>query len=210
MSCKLVVQELILNLGITMLPTDILDILTNHYAPLSEECFHELLQNIQIKAVKKGDILVKDGQYAKQAYFILQGCARAYYLKDGKEITDWFAFENEFISAIVSFFGNEASPHYIEVLEDSVVVSISKDTVELLSSKFHDFEHLMRIALTKTVLQHQRRISSILFHSAEERYEQFLELHPNITQRVALKYIASYIGISMETLSRVRSTQSRT
>ena len=106
---------------------DIVAIIEENYAPLSPECQQELLKNLTIKSVKKGTTLVREGQFATKAYFMLKGCARAYYLKDGRDISDWFAFEYEFISSIVSFFGELPSPHYIETLEPSIILELTKE-----------------------------------------------------------------------------------
>ena len=183
--------------------------LYDSYAPLSDESKHELISNLKIKTCAKGEVIVREGQNADKVFYVVQGCARAYYLKDGRDITDWFAFEDEFITAIISFFGDEPSPHYIELLEDAILIELTKEVVERLSQKFHDFEHLIRIAVTRTMLQHQKRLSSILFNTAEERYEQIMLMYPNITNRVPLTHIASYLGMTLETLSRVRGARSR-
>lgn len=187
-------------------PSTILNKIEEHYSSLSKECFEALVNKLSLKSIPKGEVLVREGQFAKKAYFILQGCARAYYLKDGKDISDWFAFENEFISPIVSFFGNEPSPHYIETLQDAVVAEITRESIEQLSDEFHEIERLIRIEVTNTMLSQQNRISSILFHTAEERYKKLLSINPDITKRVPLMHIASYLGITIETLSRVRSS----
>lgn len=97
------------------------------------------------------------------------------YLKDGKDISDWFSFENDFICSIVSYFNNEPSPHYIEVLENSVLLEFSKSEIDALSDKYHDFERLIRIIVTEIILSHQKRIASILFHNAEQKYENLLK-----------------------------------
>lgn len=184
---------------------DILNIIDKNYAPLTFECKEELINNIKIVSFKKGEIIVREGQYADKAYFIIEGCGRAYYLKGGKDITDWFAFEHEFISAIVSFFGNEPSPHFIEMVQESMVIEISKETVEHLSNKYHCFEKLIRVVVTNVMLSQQERISSILFQTAEQRYKEMLSIRPDIINKFPLKHIASYLGMTLETLSRVRS-----
>ena len=102
------------------------------YSPLSIECQQEFIANSKINSFKKGEIVVREGEFSKKAYLIVQGCARAYYLKEGKDISDWFAFENDFMAAIVSFFSKEPSPHYVEFVEDSTVYEFSKDTIDSL------------------------------------------------------------------------------
>ena len=90
-----------------------------------------------------------------------------------------------------------------------MIIELSRETTETLSNKYHDFERLMRIIVTKTMLRQQERIASILFQKAEQRYETLLTIYPNITQRVSLTHISSYLGITLETLSRIRGRKKR-
>ena len=89
------------------------------------------------------------------------------------------------------------------------MIEISKEVIDELAEKYHDFERLIREVVTQTMLSQQERISSILFHSAEQRYEQILSIRPDIINRVPLMHIASYLGMTLETLSRVRSLKAR-
>ena len=197
------------NYKITVTTEEIVNIISEVYSPLTCECQQELADDVIILSLKKGATLVKEGQYSDKTYYIIKGCARAYYLKEGKDISDWFAFENEFISSIVSFFVNKPSPHYIELLENSILIEIARDKIEKLSDKYHDFERLIRVVVIKTMLSQQERMASMQFHSAEQKYENILAIHQNITKRVPLMHIASYLGITLETLSRVRSPKNR-
>lgn len=193
-----------------MMTTDeIIKRITGQYAPLSPACQAALLEVVSVLSFEKGHTLVREGQYADKAFFIVEGCARAYYLKDGKDVSDWFAFEGEFISSIVSFFTHQMSPHYIELLEDAILLELSREAVEMLADQYHDFERLVRMVVTKTMLQQHERIVGLQFNTAEQRYEQLLTIRPNITQRVPLTHIASYLGITLETLSRIRNPKKR-
>lgn len=175
------------------------------YTPLSPACRQAFLEHFDYQTLPKGAVVVREGQFSDRAYLIVQGSARAYYLKDGKDISDWFAFENEFMASIVSFFNKEASPHYIEFIEDSTVIELSRDTIEQLSGQHHDFERFISKVVTKTMLGLRERLSSILFNKAEERYQQLIGIRPDISNRVPLTHIASYLGITLETLSRIRN-----
>ncbi len=188
---------------------EVLKVIDKNYSPLSLECQADLLAVSSIRFIDKGEIIVKEGQYADKVYFILKGCARAYYINDGKDVSDWFAFENEFISSIVSFFGKQPSPHYIEFVEQSIVFEVSRESIESLSKKYHEFERLIRVVVTKVMLSQQERISSILFQTSEQRYKHFISAHPNITNRIPLMHIASHLGMTLETLSRVRNPKKR-
>lgn len=188
---------------------EIINRISETYSKLSFECQQKLSNNSKFLVLPKGEILVREGQYSDKTFFIFNGCARAYYLKDGKDISDWFAFDNDFISSINSFFLNIPSPHFIELLEDSVILEISRIDAEKLSDEHTDFERLSKIVVTKTMLQQQERISSMQFHSAEQKYDNILSIRPDITQRIPLTHIASYIGITLETLSRIRNFKNR-
>lgn len=182
-----------------------IDSITAHYCPLSEESRADFRDCLRVEDVRKGEQLVKEGQYADKLYYILNGCAKAFYVKDGKTITDWFAFENEFICAIRSYFLDVPSPHYIEVLEDATLLVLTRQDMIWLCDKHHDFERLGRISTTKTMLQLQQRVVSMQFESARQRYLNLVALYPTIELRVPLGDVASFLGITQETLSRIRA-----
>ncbi len=185
----------------------VLKIITQNYAPLSEETIADFKRYAKILEVKKGTVLVKEGEYSDHLYFVVKGGVRAYYLKEGKSITDWFAFENDFISSIISFFLGVPSQHYIEVLEDNTTLMVLQlKDIEMLCDKYHDFERLGRLSTTKTMVQLQQRIVSLQFKSSKDRYNSLLEKYPQIELRAPLGDIASYLGITQETLSRIRNS----
>jgi len=177
------------------------------YTSLSDNCIKDLLNELKIISFAKNEIFVKEGQFSKKAYFVIAGSARAYYYKNDKDITDWFAFEGDFICPIVSFFSNKPSPHYLQAIEDSTLAEISKEKFDELTKTHLELQRLINAIVTETMLKQQKRISSILFYSAEEKYRQLLQEYPNILNRTPLKHIASHLGMTLETLSRVRKIQ---
>ena len=180
------------------------------YGPLSIDCQQDLIASSKMNTFKRSEIVIREGQFSKKAYLIMQGCARAYYLKDGRDISDWFTFENQFMASIVSFFSEEPSPHYVEFVEDSIVLEFSKDTLDHLSNKHRDLERLISKVVTETMLGLCERLYTIQFNKAEERYKHLISIQPDITQRIPLTHIASYLGITLETLSRIRHPKNRT
>lgn len=180
------------------------------YTPLSIECQQDLIANSKLCRFNKGEIVVREGQYSEKAYLIVEGCARAYYLKDGKDISDWFTFENQFMAPIVSFFSAKPSPHYVEFVEDSVVYEFSKATFDSLSQKYHDFERFVSKVVTETMLGLCERLYTIQFNRAEDRFKHLISIYPDITNRIPLTHIASYLGITLETLSRIRNKKTTT
>ncbi len=189
--------------------TEVIEAISKHITFLSAACQAELVSVSSIVSVPKNTILVKEGQFSNKAFFIVQGGARSYYLKDGKDVTDWFAFENEFIAAIKSYFQVVPSPNYLETLEHTVLLVLSKENSEKVSNSFNEFEKLQRMVVTQTMLKLQERVESIQFQTAEQKYDYLLSTCPGITQRVPLTHIASYLGITLETLSRIRKIKSR-
>jgi CRP-like cAMP-binding protein len=175
------------------------------YVPLSDECQSDLAAVSLVQQHPKSTYLVKKGQLADRFYFVAHGAARAYYVKGSKNITAWFAFENQFINALDSYFRNIPSPHYIELLEQSCVWSIAKKDAILLAKKHRDFEALSNKIILSTLLGLNDHVVSLRFGTAKERYQSLLTSRPDITNRVPLHHIASYLGITMETLSRIRN-----
>lgn len=178
---------------------------SEHYLQLPLECIQDLKECTTVLELEKGTELVKGGAYADKSYYIYKGAARAYLLKDGKDISDWFAFENEFISSINSFFLDVPSPHFIETIEPTILLEMDRENTLRLSDKYRSFERLEKLIVVRTMLKLQHRIASYQFETAKQKYESLVELRPDITQRVPLTHIASYLGITLETLSRVRS-----
>ena len=187
----------------------VLTSLSSNYAELSGEAAQELLGRCRLVRVEKNTILIKEGQYADKTYFIIEDAARACYLKDGREITDWFAFENEFVTAINSFFLRIPSPYRIEILEPTLLVEVTREVMTDLCDTHHSIERLCRVAVTKTMLQLQQQIVALQFESAHQKLENLMTIRPDILNRVALGRIASYLGITLETLSRIRNPKSR-
>lgn len=185
---------------------EIIEGIVTQFGTLSHETILDIKRVGQIRKVSKSDVLVREGDYSYELYYVVKGGARAYYLKDGKTITDWFAFENDFISSIVSFFLGVPSQHYIEVLEETTFMVLQLKDIEMLCDKYHDFERLCRLSTTKTMIQLQQRIVSLQFKSSKQRYDSLLEKYPQIELRAPLGDIASYLGITQETLSRIRNS----
>jgi CRP-like cAMP-binding protein len=180
-----------------------------HYLKLTNECRCELKDFSKVITLDRGTVVVREGQFSDKTFFIAKGSARAFYLKNSKDITDWFAFENHFICSINSFFLDVPSPHFIEVLEPSILLEISRDRANELSDKYREFDRLSKMVITHTMLQLQERIVSVQFETAQQKYDNLLNIRPDIIRRVALTHIASYLGITLETLSRIRNPKNR-
>ena len=182
-----------------------LDDIGKMYTPLTESARTDFTKYLKLKRYPKKSIIVKEGAHSDLLFYIHQGTVHAYYLKDGHEITDWFAFDHDFINAINSYYQGVPSPHYIEALEDVTILQISKGEIEFLCDQHRCIERLALVGTTKTMLALQQRVVSLQFESARSRYKSMTEVRPDIESRVPLSKIASYLGITSETLSRIRS-----
>ncbi len=177
------------------------------FSPISDNVANELADIIFSVTALKGEVLLEIGKVARYFYFVQKGAARIYYIKDAEDVTDYFALENQFIGGVVSLFTGEPSNKAIEVLEDSLLYALAYSDFEQLCSKHHELERLGRKLATFGFIEGQIRMESIRFMSASERYHQLEARYPGISNRIPLKYIASYIGTSQVSLSRIRAGQ---
>jgi CRP-like cAMP-binding protein len=176
-----------------------------HLQPLSPETVVALQSIIKDKTVKKGDLLVRMGQVPQHFYFICKGLARVYYVRSEQDVTDYFAIDHQFIGALPALFSQQPSHKAIEVLEDSDIEYFSYSEFDKLCERYHDLERAARKMSVFGMLEGQKRIESIRFYSARERYEELERLYPGITNRAPLKYIASYLGVTQVSISRIRA-----
>ena len=146
-----------------------------------------------------------EGKTCRHLYFLEQGALRGYYHVDGKEVTHWFSFENDFVTSFHSFITGTPAVENIQLIEGSVLWSITRDRLNYLLSRHHEIERLVRIIYERYYIRLEERFVNAHFKSATERYQDLMQQAPHIIERVPLGAIASYLGISQETLSRIRS-----
>lgn len=175
------------------------------YQPLSNEAEQALQECFTKITLAKNEFLLKEGKICRHLYFLEKGALRGFYNLDGKEITHWFGFENDFVTSFHSFITGEPAVENIQLLEGCTLWAIAKETVTSLLNQHHDIERLVRITYEKYYIRLEERYVNAQFKSAKERYENLLQKTPYILERVSLGFIASYLGISQETLSRIRS-----
>ena len=153
----------------------------------------------------KNHLLHVENKVCKHSFLIEKGVARIYHFKDGKDITSHFAFEGEAITAIDSLLQKKRSKYNIELLEDSTLFSVSFEDMENFYQQSIIHERFGRLFLQQVYVDLVERIEAIQFHTAQERYDNLLDKQPHILHRVPLMHISSYLGITQETLSRIRA-----
>ncbi|MDI1354938.1 MAG: Crp/Fnr family transcriptional regulator [bacterium] len=174
------------------------------FNPLSLEAEHAIASISKAIDVKKNTVLQPIGHTCKTIYFIKKGLARIYYFKDGVDITESFAFENNSVARVESLFTGVASKKAIQLIENSELVAINATQLFKLYDTYPQIERLFRLIVESAYVETIHRIESIQFHTAEERYKILIKEAPDVLKRVPLKYIASYLGITQVSLSRIR------
>ncbi len=171
---------------------------------LSAEERQFLIDHIELRRVLKNEILLSQGQISREFYFMLKGIVRLYYLKDVAEKTAFFYTENSFVSSYESFIRQSPAKHNLQAIEETHLAVISYDLAYEILDKFPKFEFLARMMMEEELIIYQDIISSFITLSAEERYLKLLKDQSEIIQRVPQHQLATYLGVSAETLSRIR------
>jgi CRP-like cAMP-binding protein len=157
------------------------------------------------RTLRKRQYLVQEGDVFRYECFVNKGCLRTYNIdKNGQEHMVQFAFEDWWTGDMYSFLSGQPALYHVEALEDSELFMIEKSQLEQLYIDVPKFERFFRILLQNAFVSLQRRISENMSLTAEERYLHFIERYPRFEQRLTLKQIASYLGITPESLSRIR------
>jgi len=173
-----------------------------HLSGSSEAALASVLQRLDLP---KGHQLLRPGAICHYFYFIEKGLTRTYYIKDGKDITDWISSENTIAVSIISFLTRQPDRRGIQLLEDSVLWAISYSELELLYGQYPEIERMGRLLLGQGLIQMQQRFDDLHFATAHDRYQQLIASNPSLINRVPLGMIASWLGITQETLSRIRA-----
>lgn len=163
-----------------------------------------LKELIPVHTVPKDSILLEADAISSEFYFVLEGCIRLFYLVDGQEKTTFFYTEHQFVSSYESFTKQQAAGHYFQTLEASKIAVISLETAQTVLQAAPVFGHLARIIMEEELSIYQRMLASFITMNASQRYTQLQEQHPELIQRIPQYHLATYLGVSPETLSRIR------
>ncbi len=177
--------------------------LSIHFPDLNEESLKLIFNNASIIKPKKGSKLIHEEKRHHYLYLILEGSVKCYYLKGSKEICTWFKFKDEFIGTLPTY-ERHPSKETIELLEDSELIRFNTEPLKELVKKDLSIAHLFFSVLFDYTLWLENRLHQLQFMTSQERYYALVDSTPELLQKVSLTDIASYLGISRETLSRIR------
>ncbi|MEO6723304.1 MAG: Crp/Fnr family transcriptional regulator [Ferruginibacter sp.] len=186
--------------------TELLKQHISNHIPLTNKEMEDFCSLFQNKTIKRKSFLLREGEVCKFEGFVTKGIFRVYHIdKSGAEQILYFAIENWWITDIDSFTTERPSQLFIEELEDSEVLLISKKDKEFAYANFPKIEKLFRVMTQKTHVALQRRMIDNLSKTAGQRYLDFIEKYPQLHQRLSNLQIAAYLGISHEFLSKIRN-----
>lgn len=172
---------------------------------LNKDELDKLVSHCNIKEVKAGEFLLMEGETSQHTFYVEKGLLRKYGIRnDGKESILQFAPEKWFVSDRESMYYKRPSLYFIQALEDSRLLLIDDEFIQQLSIKYPKFTTFNNRLMHKHIHQLTNRIYSLLSSTAEERYLDFIKTYPDIILRVPQWMVASYLGITPESLSRVR------
>jgi CRP-like cAMP-binding protein len=171
---------------------------------ISPEAKNALQQIIQEKKFSKNEIIQDIGSSCRTVYLVKSGSARIFYYKDGNDITEHFAFENEMIVRAESLFSGQPTSKGIQTMDETVMYAIDAFSLFNLYDEHHDLERLFRYIFEREYVNVVKRLESLQFKSAKERYLDLLK-STDYVNKIPLKYIASYLGITQVSLSRIRA-----
>jgi CRP-like cAMP-binding protein len=173
------------------------------YIPITKELEEELGKIEFIKSFGKGTTLLEEGKISNECFFIIKGCIRSYYIKDGEEKTTEFYTEEQ--AVVPSAYGKKIpSEYYIECIEDTIVGLGTPELEEEMYQKFPQLESLNRALGEAIMAKHVETFAEYKMASPEERYLNLLKTRPELVQKAPQHQIASYLGIKPESLSRIR------
>lgn len=166
----------------------------------------ELVKNsVSLKQLKSGDYFSEAGKTANQVAFVQEGILRVcYYTKEGEEITRYFIDENNFAVDLNSFHLKVPSSEYIQAIVSTKLMVFSRQDLDNLSNTIINWDKIIRQITNKALMEKVNRISPMLAENAKTRYIQFHKRFPTLINRIPLNYLASYIGITKNSLSRIR------
>ncbi|HQV06593.1 MAG TPA: Crp/Fnr family transcriptional regulator [Chitinophagaceae bacterium] len=177
----------------------------NQFISLTKAEEKEVIAKFNTETFSKNEFILKHGQYCSKIYFINKGKLRIFYLDDkGDEVTCFFANENEFISSYSSFLTHTPSKENLQAIQDCELLSITKTQMEQLSVDVPKIHQFRRMIAENLFIAMERRVAMLQSQSAQEAYENILKENPELILNIPQQYLASFLGITPQHLSRIR------
>ena len=180
--------------------------LARRYSTMTHEELDVLESILVPMKFAKGELILKEGEVCTNIYWVVKGLVRQYYFKNGKEVTEYMAVENTICMSIESLFLEQPSHQQIQALEPTVIFAMPKPRLEREAVRNTNIQMLYRKILEESLILSQVHADMLRFESAPERYAKLVKRCPQLVLRAPLVYIASYLQMTPETLSRVRTS----
>lgn len=173
------------------------------YAKFAPEALDDICQKFRVRHLKKNDFILREGEVCNDLIFVQQGCLRLYYIHDDVEISVWFAMRDSSAIEIYSFISGMPTQNYLQAIEDSEILYLPKQEVENFYKKYPQMQEMMRKFWEDVILNLLVRFTALQRDTAEERYLGLLN-KPEYLQAIPQKYLASFIGVTPTSLSRIK------
>lgn len=180
----------------------------NHFGKfikISDSLRAELLKRFSVVSFDKGEMIIDADRVCTKSYYLLSGLARTYFIKDGREICEYFSTENEWANSPRSWRIGKTDIYFVDAIEDIIALKINVDDMRFLFDNYPELNKYGRLGMVTILDQLIERITSFRFTTAKEKYDHFKQTYPKVYHRIPLGMAASYMGISQETLSRLRA-----
>lgn len=163
-----------------------------------------IVEHTVVKEFKKGTILLKEGAICKECYAVIRGCVREYYIKDGLEKTTAFFTEGQSVNSFSSYTNQAPSKHFLECSENCLLTVSNQSLIDQMCERIPRLTEFIKNEVEKDAGELQERMASFMTSSPEERFEDLMNNKPSLMNRVPQHQIASYIGVTPESLSRIK------
>jgi len=191
--------------NISITPRDVARELARRYSTMTHEEL-DLLESILVPLkYAKNEMILREGETCTNIYWVVKGLVRQYYYKNGKELTEYMAAENTIVMCIESLFREQPTHLQIKALEPTIMIALPKAELEAVAMKSVNIQILFRKILEESLILSQHHADMLRFESAQDRYAKLVKNQPQLVLRAPLVYIASYLQMTPETLSRVRT-----
>ena len=191
--------------NISITPRDIARELARRYSTMTHDEL-DMLESILVPMkYAKNEMILREGETCTNIYWVVRGLVRQFYYKNGKELTEYMATENNIVMCIESLFREQPTHLQIKALEPTVLIALPKAELEAVAMKSVNIQILYRKILEESLILSQIHADMLRFESAQDRYQKLIKRQPQLVLRAPLVYIASYLQMTPETLSRVRT-----